>query len=187
MVPGALRAQGEDIDFTTARKAFIAGQPRNAANTLLESSLGVRQQVGRCRDETVGAELLEAESNLEKLANGLRNGTVKELKALDQALKGIDHSLAHHHLLLVQTALAHPRGDNINVASHDLDRAAFHFERSVTLDGGKLTPEQTAALADARKLSSDLATATSVPSGANAVISALEKVILANGSVATVK
>lgn len=176
IAPAALRAQDE-IDFAKARREFVAGQPRATANTLVESSLGVRQQVGRCRDEVVGQELLEAESNLEKLAVALRAGNIKDVKALDAALTKIDRSLSHHYLLLVKAVLARPRPDNIPTAARDLDRSAYHYERSITLNGTKLTPEQTTALADVRKLSKDIETTNTMPGSANAVVTSFEKMV----------
>ncbi len=178
IAPATLRAQDEDIDFAKARKEFVQGQARVAANTLVMSSLGVRQQVGRCRDETVGAELLEAESNLEKIAANLRAGTVKDVKTLDQELSKIDRSLAHHHLLLVQGVIARPRPDNIPTAAHDLDRAAFHFERSVTLDGAKLSAEQATGLADIRKLEKDIETTNAIPGSASVTVSSFLRLVV---------
>lgn len=177
-VPAIGRAQNEEIDFARARQQFVAGQAKTAANTLLMSSLGVRQQLGRCRDEGVGAELLSAEAELEKLANGLRNGTVTSVKALDQTLNHIDRVLAQHHLQLVVPTVQHPRADNVPVASHDLTRLAFHFERSLTLGGGKPTSEQTAAINDARKLAADIDKANAIPSGAVAIIKSIEAQVM---------
>ena len=177
VAPAALRAQDEDIDFVKARKEFISGQPRAAANTLLMSSLGVRQQVGRCRDETVGAELLDAETNLEKLATSLRAGQIKDVKTLDEAMIRIDRSLAHHHLLLVKAAVARPRPDNIPTAAHDLDRLAYHYERSFTLVGQKPNAEQAAAIADALKLSKEIETSNAIPGSASATLTSIEKVV----------
>jgi hypothetical protein len=168
--PLALRAQDDDIDFVKARKEFVAGQPKIAANTLLYSSLGVRQQVGRCRDEVVGAQLLEAETQLEKLATALRNGTVTSVKTLDQSLTHIDFVIAQHHLQLVMTAMEHPRADNIPIAGNDLDRAAFHFERSLTLAGGTVAPENATVIADARRIVKTVDDSKAFPAEMKAVV-----------------
>jgi hypothetical protein len=183
--PATLRAQEEDIDFAKARREFVAGQPRVAANSLLMASLGVRQQVGRCRDEMVGTELLTAESNLEKLAGDLRSGTVKDVKALDEQLTKVDHALAHHHLLLVKDVLKRPRADNIPTAIRDLDRLAYHFERSLTLSGKKPSAEQAQAVADARKLSKDIEASNTIPASANATLLLIEKQVLGAEAPAT--
>jgi len=177
VAPATLRAQDQDIDFVKARKEFLAGQPRAAANTILMSSLGVRQQVGRCRDETVGTELLEAESNLEKLATALRAGEIKNVKALDEQMVKIDRALAHHHLLLVKSVVQRPRADNIPTAAHDLDLLAYHFERSFTLVGGKPNVDQAAAIASAQQLAKEIETANAIPGTAGATIASIEKVV----------
>lgn len=183
--PATLRSQEEDIDFAKARREFVAGQPRAAANSLLMASLGVRQQVGRCRDEVVGSELLTAESNLEKLATDLRAGTVKDVKTLDAELTRIDLFLAHHHLLLVQEVAKRPRADNIPTAARDLDRLAYHFERSFTLSGKKPNDEQAAAIADARKLGKEIETSNAMPGTASATLALIEKQVVATAVTAS--
>lgn len=183
IAPATIRAQQEDdIDFLKARKEFVAGQPRATANTLLASSLGVRQQVGRCRDETVGVQLLDAESSLEKLAAALRSGTVKDVKTLDAALTKIDRSLAHHHLLLVQAVFARPRADNIPTAPRDLEHTAHHFERAITLGGTKLTPEQKAVADGLRTMAKEIEASNAVPSTAAAQLKEFEKLIVPNAA-----
>lgn len=176
--PATLRAQEEDIDFTKARREFVAGQTRAAANTLVMASLGVRQQVGRCRDESVGTELLNAESNLEKIADDVRNGTIKDVKTLDGQLTKIDRALAQHHLLLVKAVVQRPRADNIPTAVRDLDRLAFHFERSFTLNGNKPSAEQAAAIADAQKLSKDIEASNAMPGTAGAILATIERQVM---------
>lgn len=176
--PATLRSQEEDIDFVKARREFVAGQPRAAANSLLMASLGVRQQVGRCRDEVVGTELLNAESNLEKLASALRAGTIKDVKTLDAELTKIDRYLARHHLLLVKEVITRPRADNIPTAARDLDRLAYHFERSFTLSGKKPNVEQAAAIADALKLAKEIETSNAIPGTASATLALIEKQVV---------
>jgi hypothetical protein len=177
--PAVLRAQEEDIDFLKARREFVAGQARAAANSLLMASLGVRQQVGRCRDVNVGTELLNAESNLEKLASALRAGTVKDVKTLDVELTRIDRYLAHHHLLLVKEVQARPRADNIPTAVRDLDRLAFHLERSFTLNGQKPNAEQAQVIAEARQLSEAIGKSNALPATTAAFVATAEKLFLA--------
>ena len=176
--PATLRGQEEDIDFAKARREFVAGQPRAAANSLLMASLGVRQQVGRCRDEVIGSELLSAESNLEKLANALRAGSVKDVKTLDEELTKIDRYLAQHHLLLVKEVVKRPRPDNIPTSVRDLDRLAYHFERSFTLSGKKPNEEQAAAIAEAQKLAKEIETSNAIPGTASASLALIEKQVL---------
>ncbi len=184
--PVALRAQETEADFVGARKQLMAGQPRAAAQTLLMSSLHVRQQVGRCRTEDVGSRLIDAESQLEKLAAGVRAGTVG-VKAMEKSLMEIDRVLAQHHLQLAATNMAHPRADDIPVVAQDIDRGAFHFERSITLNGGALVAEQLTAVNDARALVKEIETSRAIPKGAVAVVAALEKMVVASATVSAAR
>lgn len=177
-VPGALRAQEEvEADFAKARQQFVAGQARAAANTLLMSSLAVRKQVGRCRDLDVGSRLIDAESQLEKLAYSLRDGKVGSVKTLDQSLTRVDLVLAKHHLQLASEGMKHPRREDIPVVAQDIDRAAFHLERSVTLSGGALAAEQATVLSNARALVKEIESTSAIPVTAADVVAALEKSI----------
>jgi hypothetical protein len=184
--PAALRAQETEADFVGARKQLMAGQPRAAAQTLLMSSLHVRQQVGRCRTEDVGSRLIDAESQLEKLAAGIRAGTVG-VKAMEKSLMEIDRVLAQHHLQLATANMAHPRADDIPVVAQDIDRGAFHFERSITLNGGVLVAEQLTAVTDARALVKEIETTSAIPKGAVAVVAALEKMVVAAATVSAAR
>jgi len=128
----------------------------------------------------VGTQLVDAESQLEKLATALRNGQVASVKVLDGQLTHIDRVLAQHHLTLTATALAHPRTDNVPVAARDLDRAAFYFERSVTLDGRKLTSEQAAMVTDARKMVKAIEESQKFPGEAGALVKLFEAALAAS-------
>ncbi|MBW7934052.1 MAG: hypothetical protein H3C62_10690 [Gemmatimonadaceae bacterium] len=149
------------------------------------ASLGVRSQVGRCRYEVVGTDLLNAESDLEKLAEQLRAGTVKDVKTLDVKFAHIDRALAHHHLLLVKAVIQRPRADNIPTAARDLDRLAYHFERSFTYSGQKPSPEQAQAIADAQKLSKEIETTNAIPGTAGPALALIEKQVVAAEVAAT--
>lgn len=170
--PLAAPAQENDANFPKARKEFVAGQPRAAANTLLQASLAVREQVGRCRDEGVGVQLMEAESQLEKLAAALRAGSVTSVKTLDAALGKVDRVMALHHLELAVAVAAHPRPDNIPMSARDVERAAFYFERSFTLSGQKPSADQAALLDRARKLSKAIDETNTLPGDAKETLKA---------------
>lgn len=181
--PVALRAQEPEADFARARQQFVAGQPRAASQTLVMSSLAVRQQVGRCRTEDVGTKLMDAETQLEKLAAALKAGTVTSVKTLDQALMQIDRVLAQHHIQLAIEKMGRPRPDDIPIVARDIDRSAFHFERSVTLDGHALAAEQATVVADARTLVKEIETNNAIPKSAALVVAALEKMVGASAVV----
>ena len=173
--PSGLRAQDPVADFSQARQQFVAGQARAAGQTIMISSLAVRQQVGRCRTEDVGTKLMDAESALEKLSSALQKGTVTSVKVLDQQLKQIDRVLAQHHIQLATALMVRPRPNDIPTIGADIDRAVFHFERSVTLDGQKLAPEQASVVADTRALVKAIEAANALPQGAAAVVAAFDK------------
>jgi hypothetical protein len=185
--PFALRAQDSGADFSSARQQYLSGQSRQAAQTVILASLYVRQQVGRSHDETVGMKLVDAENQLEKLASGLRAGTVGTVKALDKTFNRIDLLLAQHHLQLATAGLARPRADDIPVVAHDVDLAAFHYERSITLDGHALVGDQVTATTEAHALAKEMGSTGAVPKTAPRVVATLEKLVLATPVVAAVR
>ncbi len=182
-----VRAQEPDADFALARKQFLAGQARQAANTLLASSAHVRQEIGRCRDEEVGSRLIEGEAQLDKLAASLRAGSIGNVKVLEQALIKIDRALALNHVKLAIAGLVRPRADDIPVIGRDIEHAAFHFERSVTLDGHTLAEAQVAAVDGARKLAKEIDDSKVIPPSAKLVLSTLEQQIVATSATASAK
>ncbi len=183
--PVALRAQEPEVDFAQARKQFVAGQARMAAQTLVMSSLAVRQQVGRCRDMDLGSRLLDAESQLEKLASSIGNGKVTSVKVLDKALTEVDLVLARHHLELALANMTRPRAADIPVVAQDIDRGAYHYERSITLSGGVLAPEQATAVNDARALVKTIDSTSAIPAGAIQVVEALQKLVVGASTIAS--
>jgi len=182
-LPMALRGQEMSADFLKARQQFLAGDARLASQTVLMASVYVRQQVGRSKDETVGMKLLDAEGQLEKLSASLKAGGVSSVHTLDLTLTSIDRLLAQHHLQMVSIVVAKPRENDVPAAARDLDRAAFHFERSITLNGGRIAPEQATALADARAVSKEMSDTRAVPKTAAGVVAALERHVLGNAIV----
>lgn len=173
-------AQAQDepaAEFKTAHEQFAAGQLRPAANTLLRATLYIRQQVGRSRDEVVGMQLLNAESELEKLALGLREGRTMSVKAFDQTLIRVDRLLAQHYVQLAVGAIAHPRADDLPVVAKDIRKGAFHYERTITLDGRAVPTEIVTLLTDVRSLAGEIETTRMVPKTAAATLAVLEKQI----------
>lgn len=181
--PVALLAQENEADFVRARQQFVAGQTRAAAQTLIFASAAVRQQVGRCRDADVGSRLMDAEGQLDKLSASLRAGSVTSVKVLDKALTQIDLLLAQHHLQLALSNMERTRPNDIPVVARDIDRGAFHFERSVTLSGGKLAAEQAAAVTDVRALVKEIEDTNAIPKRAAAVVATLEKLVVGASTV----
>ncbi len=181
--PAGLRAQENEVDFSKARQQFVAGQARAAAQTLQFASAHVRQQTGRCRDADVGSRLIDAESQLDKLSASLRAGTVTSVKTLEKSLTSIDLLLAQHHLMLALANMERPRLNDIPVVAQDIDRGAYHYERSVTLGGGKLTTEQAAAVADVRALVKEIEETSAIPKRGVAVVTSFEKLVVGTTTV----
>jgi hypothetical protein len=185
--PAALRAQENDADFVKARQQFVAGQARAAAQTLMFASAAVRQQTGRCKDADVGSRLMDAESQLDKLSASLRAGSVTSVKTLEKSLASIDLLLAQHHLMLSLANMDRPRPSDIPVVAQDIDRGAFHYERSVTLGGGKLTTEQAAAVAEVRALVKEIENSSAIPKKAVALVTSFEKLVVGATTVSDVR
>ena len=182
--PLSLGAQNPFADVPAARRQFVAGQMRDAANTLLTASLLVRQEVGRSHDEIVGMKLYDAEGQLEKLAARLRAGAGGGLTALDRTLTQIDVLLAQHHLQVASAGIAKPNNADLSAVAKDVDLAAFHFERSITLTGRTLSDEQSAATNGARTLAKTIVSTKSIPADAPVVVATLEKLVLGTTVVA---
>ncbi len=183
--PAPVGAQETSADFAQAREQFQAGQRRPAAHTLLTATLYLRHEVGRSHDEVVGMKLVDAESQLEKLAAAVASGAVTAVKTLDQSLTAVDRVLARHHLQLASACVAKSRHDDIPALARDIDRAAFHFERSITLDGHALAAEQSAAVADARALSTEIGRTRAIPANAATVLATLERQVAGPSVVAS--
>lgn len=164
-------------DFKTVRDQFVAGQLRPAANTLLRSTLYIRQQVGRSKDEVVGMQLLTIESELEQLALTLRSGREVSLRALETELQRADRLLAQHYVQMATAALAHPRADDLPILVKDMGRSAFHYERVFTLTGRAVGAEVTTLLTEVRTLAADIERLHAIPKSAAATLALFEKQI----------
>ncbi|MBY0491123.1 MAG: hypothetical protein K2R93_14875 [Gemmatimonadaceae bacterium] len=178
VTPTALAAQDEPTaDFKAAHEQFAAGQLRPAANTLLRATLYIRQQVGRSRDETTGMQLLNAEGAIEKLALGLREGRTMSVKAFDQELVRVDRLLAQHYVQMAVGAIAHPKANDCPVIARDIRQGAFHYERTITLDGRSPLPEVATLLTDVRTLATEIESTKAVPKTAAATLAVLDRQI----------
>lgn len=177
VMPAPLGAQDEPpvADFTTVREQFIGGQSRQAAQTLLRSTVYLRHQVGRSRDEVVGMQLLAAETQVEKLATAIGSGRGPGLKELDQALSQVDRLLALHFVQVAGGTLLHPRATDVPVIARDMKRGALHFERSFTLSSRPIPPDAEAVLGDVRLVAKDMELSGRIPANTKTVLAAFEK------------
>jgi hypothetical protein len=177
VLPMSAVAQDEPpmADFATVREQFVDGQTRLAAQTLLRSTLYIRHQVGRSKDEVVGMQLLTTEGQLEKLASAMGNGRSTGLRDLERALVQADRLLALHFVQTAGFALVRPRVDELPGVARDMKRGAAHFERSFTLVGKAVASEAAVLLADVRSVATEMETTRRVPSNTKTVLAAFER------------
>lgn len=167
-----------EADFPVVRERVARGEVREAAYTLMLASAHLREEVGRCRDGTVGEKLLAAESRLDGLVATLRTGQAAPLATLDATFATADRVLAEHHVVLAAWESANLRASSVADVAHDLDRAVLHFGRGVRWQGRTMDDMEQRAVADAKRLASQLDGARSLPGETNAVIAALSRVIV---------
>ena len=74
-----------------------------------------------------------------------------------------------------------------SVVRRNAPELAFHFERSITLDGRVLGEEQATAVSNARTLAKEIEDNRLVPKSASSVVAALQKHVLASSVVAAMR
>lgn len=172
----AAAAQPDLVGLEKVHQLFTAGQTRLAARELSVVSVAFRGEIGRCRDETLGAKLMEAEPRLDALVKGLNTGTLTSVAALEQEFAVLDQLLAQNHQQLAATGWGLRRFGGLDGVAKDLARAAGYVKRSAAWAHTPLSaPMQKAvddALAIADKVAADPA---NPPSETGAVIEALGK------------
>ena len=171
-------------DFPAVRRLFLDQQQPRAAYTLSVASAYVRQELGRSRDETVGARLVGAEDRLDELVARLRASGVGSVTTLDSAFTQTDMLLAEHHWRLAAWELANPRSASRQMVGEDLGHAATFFAQSFTFAGREPAPAAAAAIAEAKRVSGVIATTDAIPKETAQVLDALGKLIVPVATVA---
>lgn len=173
----AARAQSGLIGLDKAYQLLNTNQPRLAARELGMVSADFRSEIGRCRDEAIGARLMELEPRIDALATRINAGTLTSASALAHEFVGIDHALAESHHQLAEQAWRIRRVVRADAVAHELTLAARYYERSRKWSGA-VTPEVqqlvTDALAMAKRIEADPA---NPPAETGAVIEALGKAL----------
>lgn len=180
-VPAGARAQQPQYhaDFPAAREAFQRNDLRRASYTLQVASAHVREEVGRCKDGDVGNRLMAAESRLDALAGQVRAGSVSSIGALDAVFAPTDRLLAEHHIRLATWGWSNQRQTANWAIGYDLGAAAKHHVRAVREEGRTLDDAAKQAVADAERLSNQIALSPdALPKETGTAIAALSKVIL---------
>lgn len=169
-------SQGQDrysADFPGARRLFVEGQAQKAAYTLGVASAYVRQELGRCRDATVGERLMEAEGRIDRLVARLRVNGVGSVVTLDSAFAQTDRLLAEHYWRLAAWELANPKLVARAIVGQDIGAAASHFARSFRFSGQEMAPAAAGAVAEARRIADVIASTDAIPKEASQVLDAL--------------
>jgi hypothetical protein len=152
-----------EADFPIVRAAFLRNDARQATQTLLMAAAHLREEVGRVKDADLGNRLLEAESKLEALAGQIRAGSVSAVTTLDAAFVSADRLLAEHHARLAVWEAANLRLATAAQIGYDVGAAATHHARAVREAGRTLDPAAQQAIADAQRLSGQLAAMSEPP------------------------
>jgi hypothetical protein len=168
------RAQTELVALEKVHQLFSAGQPRQAARELGAVSIAFRGEISRCRDENLGAQLIQLEPRIDALVRGLGAGTVTSVAALEQEFLAIDRLLAENHQQLAETGWGLRRFGGLDLVASDLSLAASYLERSARWAKAPLSATAQKAVTDARAMAGRItANLANPPADAGAVITAL--------------
>lgn len=168
------RAQAELVALEKVHQLFSAGQSRSAARELGAVSVAFRGEISRCRDENLGAQLMELEPRIDALVRRLNTGTVTSVGELEQQFLTIDRLLAENHQQLAETGWGLRRFGGLDLVASDLTLAAGYLERSARWAKAPLSESAQKAVTDARATASRIAASpANPPAEAGTVITAL--------------
>lgn len=174
----AADAQNGLIGLEKAHQLLVSNQPRLAARELGIVSADFRTEIGRCRDEAIGARLMELEPKIDALAARVNAGTLTSPSALAQEFVAIDQALAQSHHQLAAQGWTIRRVVRVDGVANDLTLAARYYERSLKWSGAPLAPEARQLVDDALAMAKRLeANPANPPAEAGAVIDALGKAL----------
>jgi len=169
-------AQPDLVGLEKVHQLFTSGEARLAARELSAVSVAFRGEIGRCRDESLGAKLMEAEPRIDGLVKGLNTGTLTSAAALEQEFVAIDRLLAQNHQQLAATQWGLRRFGGLDMVAKDLALAAGYVTRAAKWAHAPLTAPLQQAVNDATATAAQLAAdPANPPAGTGAVIEALGK------------
>lgn len=172
-------AQTELIALDKVHQLLASNQSRLAARELNAVSVEFRNEIGRCRDEKIGAKLMELEPKVDALRNRLVAGTVG-VKELEREFVVIDRLLAENHQQLAAGGWDLRRFGRLEGVARELSLTARYVQRAAKWSGTPLSAEAEKAVTDALAVSERLAASPANPPGeTGAVIEALGKVVKA--------
>lgn len=176
LVASTAAAQTDLIALDKVHHLFTSDQARAAARELSLVSVEFRNEIGRCRDESIGARLMELEPRVDALASRLGNGAVTNVAELEREFVVIDRLLAANHQRLAASGWSLRRFGKVEVVGSDLSLTARYLVRANSWTQQPLTPDLQKAVDDALALSAKLiANPANPPAETPAVIEALGK------------
>lgn len=172
-VPAA--AQEQMIGFEKIQQLLAGGQARLAARELQLASVAFRSEIGRCRDEEIGARLVELEPRFTMLAERVQAGAITTA-ALEQEFVSMDRLLAENHLKLAVTGWGLRRFGRLEAVANDLRLAALYLDRSAKWTAEPLPADLRQAVDGALAAAEALAKSPANPPGpTGAAIEAFDK------------
>ncbi len=178
----AAAAQTDLIALDRVGDLLAAKQPRAASRELRLVSVDLRNEIGRCRDESLGAQLMALEPKFDALAKGIDAGSISAPAQLAPEFAVIDRLLAQNHQQLAATGWGLRRFGRLEGVANDLEVAARYLERSARWSGTPLAAEAQQAVKDALTTATQLrADLANPPAQTGAVIEALGKVLKPTG------
>lgn len=177
-LPAASAAQTELVALDRVHDFYVNGQPRNAARALSAVSVEFRNEIGRCRDESIGAKLIELEPRIDALVSRLNAGTVSSAAVLTREFAVFDDLLAQNHLQLAELGWSLRRFGNLDGVGRDLDLAARYVERRARWTGRSLDADAVTAVTRAKAAAAELLQSPDKPTaGAEQAIAGLAAVV----------
>jgi Family of unknown function (DUF6319) len=169
-------AQPDLVGLEKVHQLFTSGQARLAARELSVVSVAFRGEIGRCRDESLGAKLMEVEPRIDALVKGLNTGTLTSAAALEQEFVVIDQLLAQNHQQLAATQWGLRRFGGLDIVAKDLALAAGYVTRASRWAHTPLSGPMQKVVNDARAAAEKLAADPANPAAdTGAMIEALGK------------
>jgi hypothetical protein len=170
LTAGTARAQTDLIGLDKVHQLFTAGQARAAGRELGSVSVEFRNEIGRCRDETIGARLMELEPKVDALASRIGNGAVTSVDELEREFVVVDRLLAANHQKLASSGWILRRFGKIEVVASDLSLAARYLVRASRWEKQPLSAEVQKAVDDALALATKLLANPANPPGETPVV-----------------
>ncbi|MGE5304309.1 MAG: hypothetical protein ACM3TN_13435 [Alphaproteobacteria bacterium] len=138
--------------FRNARESFLKKDARAAAAEIRKGAVLLELEAGHAKGKVKEA-LAASSHELQKLAQGVENGTVTSTQDLRRAFARADRALAEQHY---QSAAESWSKKEIKKAGRELKAAANHVELAVAWADHRLDSTTAAVIKDARAVAAKL-------------------------------